>query len=181
MDQNGTTDPEIPMAVRKLLKEKARKALLWILEKEIPFTERTEERHTPKPLTIKIQGIQQPREYPDLKGPEKTRLVLASLLHIHDSIVDADAWQGYEGTPDQIDKLRWEVYGILAKNPEVTTTEEVHDIWLEDYATAELQKDLGWVPEDMEEDEDQGDEDLLTPTDYSNHQIQMVEDQNDKQ
>ena len=30
-------------------------------------------------------------------------------------------------------------------------------------------------------EEDQEDEDLLTPTDYTNHQIQMVEDQNDKQ
>ena len=168
------------MPIRKVVKENLRKAIKWAMEAEIPFTEPSKAKHTPKPLTIKIQGMQQPREYPDLKGPEKTRLVLASLLHIHDSIVDADAWQGYEGTPDQIDKLRWEVYGILAKNPEVTTTEEVHDIWLEDYATAELQKDLGWVPEDMEENEDQEDEDLLTPTDYTEHQIKVVEDQNDQ-
>ena len=136
------------MPIRKLVKENLRKAIKWAMETEIPFTEPQKAKHTPKPLSIKIQGIQQPREYPDLKGPEKTRLVLASLLHIHDSIVDAEAWQGYEGTPEQIDKLRWEVYGILAKNPEVTTTEEVHDIWLDDYAAAELQMELGWVPAD---------------------------------
>ena len=168
------------MPLRKVVKENLRKAMKWAMETEIPFTEPTKAKQKPKPLSITIKGTH-PGDYPDLKGPEKTRLVLASLLHIHDSIVDADAWQGYEGTPDQIDKLRWEVYGILAKNPEVTTTEEVHDIWLEDYATAELQKDLGWVPEDMQEEGDQGDEDLLTPTDYSNHQMQVVEDQNDKE
>jgi len=153
------------------VKDNLRKAVLWVLE---PDPSRSLEPHRPRPQT-KSMGI------PDLKGRKQTRLVLASLLLIHDSICDADAWQGYEGTPDQVEKIMWEVYGILAKNPEVTTTEEVHDIWLEDYATAELQKDLGWVPEDMEEDEDQGDEDLLTPTDYSNHQMQVVEDQNDKE
>ena len=38
---------------------------------------------------------------------------------IHDSICDADAWHGYEGTPDQIEKIMWEVYGILTMHPEV--------------------------------------------------------------
>ena len=141
------------MPIRKQVKQQLRKAIQWAMEAEIPFTEPSKARHTPKPAsvtTIRIEN-KQPREIPNLKGPEQTRLVLASLLHIHDSIVDADALQGYEGTPDQIDKMRWEVYGILAKNPDVTTTEEVHDIWLEDYATAEIQKEMGWVPEDLEE------------------------------
>ena len=45
----------------------------------------------------------------------------------------------------------WQVYGILAMNPEITDTQEVHDIWLEDYAGAQIQKDLGWVPDDYSE------------------------------
>mgnify|MGYP001196535227 CR=1 FL=1 len=68
----------------------------------------------------------------------KTRLVLQSMLGIHDSIVDADAWQGYEGTPEQIETLMWEVYGILAKNPSVTDPGTVLEIWMEDYAAMHL-------------------------------------------
>ena len=83
-----------------------------------------------------------------LKG--KTTLMLRSLLAIHQSIEDADAWQGYEGTPDQLDDLRNQIYGILVMNPSVTDPEEVEDIWMEDYATAELQKDIGWVPDEWE-------------------------------
>ena len=83
---------------------------------------------------------------PDLKGRNQTRLVLASLLLIHDSICDADAWQGYEGTPDQVEKIMWEVYGILTMHPEVEDPQEVHDFWLDEYAVAELQKEMGWVP-----------------------------------
>jgi len=93
----------------------------------------------------------QASEVPDLKDPKKTRLVLSSMLHIHDSIVDAEALQGYEGNPEQLEELMWQVYGILAMNPEVTDTQEVHDIWLEDYAGSQIQKDLGWVPEDYSE------------------------------
>ena len=69
-----------------------------------------------------------------LKG--KTTLMLRSLLAIHESIEDADAWQGYEGTPDQLDQIRNEIYGILVMHPEVTKPEEVLDWWLEDYAAA---------------------------------------------
>ena len=83
-----------------------------------------------------------------LKG--KTTLMLRSLLAIHQSIEDAEAWQGYEGTPDQLDDLRNQIYGILVMNPSVTDPEEVEDIWMEDYATAELQKDIGWVPDAWE-------------------------------
>lgn len=68
----------------------------------------------------------------------KTRLVLQSMLAIHDSIVDADAWQGYDGTPEQIETLMWEVYGILAKNPFVTDPGEVTEIWIDDYASMHL-------------------------------------------
>jgi hypothetical protein len=68
----------------------------------------------------------------------KTRLVLQSLLGIHDSIVDADAWQGYEGTPDQVERIMREVYGILSKNPGVTDPSKVLDLWMEDYASMHL-------------------------------------------
>ena len=75
----------------------------------------------------------------DLKG--KTTLMLKSLLVIHESIEDAEAWQGYEGTPDQLDQIRNEIYGILVMNPSVTTTEEVEDLWMEDYASRHLAED----------------------------------------
>ena len=69
---------------------------------------------------------------PDLKG--KTTLVLKSLLAIHEAIEDVEAWAGYEGTPNQLDQIRNEIYGILVMNPEVRTTEEVQDLWMDDYA-----------------------------------------------
>ena len=116
------------MSVRKVVKDNLRKAVLWVLE---PDPSRSLEPHRPRPQT-KSMGI------PDLKGRKQTRLVLASLLLIHDSICDADAWQGYEGTPDQVEKIMWEVYGILAKNPGVTDAEEVLDLWMEDYAAMHL-------------------------------------------
>jgi len=74
-----------------------------------------------------------------LKG--KTTLMLQSLLAIHESIEDADAWQGYEGTPDQLDDIRNEIYGILVMNPAVTDPNEVVDLWIEDYASTHLAED----------------------------------------
>ena len=127
------------MPIRKVVRDQLRKAVLWALEPEPDHS-------LPMHKTHKKVG-----EIPDLKDPKKTRLVLASMLHIHDSIVDAEALQGYEGNPEQLEELMWQVYGILAMNPEVTDTQEVHDIWLEDYAGAQIQKDLGWVPEDYSE------------------------------
>ena len=124
------------MSVRKVVKDNLRKAVLWVLE---PDPSRSLEPHRPRPQT-KSMGI------PDLKGRKQTRLVLASLLLIHDSICDADAWQGYDGTPDQVEKIMWEVYGILTMHPEVEDPQEVHDFWLDEYAVAELQKEMGWVP-----------------------------------
>jgi hypothetical protein len=31
-------------------------------------------------------------------------------------------------------------------HPEVEDPQEVHDFWLDEYAVAELQKEMGWVP-----------------------------------
>ena len=69
----------------------------------------------------------------------------SSLLAIHESIEDAEAWQGYEGTPDQLDQIRNEIYGILVMHPEVTTSIEVEEIWMEDYATMHLREDQTMV------------------------------------
>ena len=148
------------MAFRKVWKEKLRNAIKWAMETEIPFTEPAKAKQKPTPLSIRIKGTH-PGDYPELKGPNKTRLVLASLLHIHDSIVDADIWQGYEATPDQIDKLKWEVSGVLAKYPEVTTAQEVYDIWLKG-------RGMGWMQEDLGEDEEELVD--LSPQGYSDHQ-----------
>ena len=65
-------------------------------------------------------GIPDLRKKADTTGPRITPL-------IHDSICDADAWRGYEGTPDQVEKIMWEVYGILTMHPEVEDPQEVHD------------------------------------------------------
>ena len=148
------------MAFRKVWKEKLRNAIKWAMETEIPFTEPAKAKQKPTPLSIRIKGTH-PGDYPELKGPNKTRLVLASLLHIHDSIVDADIWQGYEATPEQIDKLKWEVSGVLAKYPEVTTAQEVYDIWLKG-------RGMGWMQEDLGEDEEELVD--LSPQGYSDHQ-----------
>ena len=148
------------MAFRKVWKEKLRNAIKWAMETEIPFTEPAKAKQKPTPLSIRIKGTH-PGDYPELKGPNKTRLVLASLLHIHDSIVDEDIWQGYEATPEQIDKLKWEVSGVLAKYPEVTTAQEVYDIWLKG-------RGMGWMQEDLGEDEEELVD--LSPQGYSDHQ-----------
>ena len=49
-----------------------------------------------------------------------------------------------------MDDLRNQIYGILVMHPSVTNPDEVEEIWMEDYATAELQQDIGWVPDEWE-------------------------------
>ena len=53
---------------------------------------------------------------------------------------------------DSLDDLRNQIYGILVMHPSVTDPSEVEDIWIEDYATAELQRDIGWMPPELEKD-----------------------------
>ena len=67
---------------------------------------------------------------PQLKG--KAGLVLETLLAIHESIEDSQAMQGYEGLPLQVEQIYWEVWGVLARNPDLATTEEVMDQWMDD-------------------------------------------------
>jgi len=111
------------MPVKKFLKDQARKAVLWALDPD-PAQTLPPQKRAPMPTSSNLKT--------------KTRLVLQSLLAIHDSIVDADAWQGYEGTPEQVETLMWEVYGILAKNPFVTDPGQVTEIWIDDYAAMHL-------------------------------------------
>jgi hypothetical protein len=129
------TDPEHPVTVRKFLRDQARKAVLWALEPE-PGTSLPPHRPTPPTRTSTRSMDTNPYS---LKG--KTTLMLQSLLAIHESIEDADAWQGYEGTPDQLDDIRNEIYGILVMNPAVTDPNEVVDLWMEDYASTHLAED----------------------------------------
>jgi len=71
---------------------------------------------------------------PQLKG--KTGLVLETLLAIHESIEDSQAMfssmQGYEGLPLQVEQIYWEVWGVLSRNPDLKTTEEVMEQWMVD-------------------------------------------------
>ena len=79
---------------------------------------------TPRPIRPKIKG--------------KTDLVLKSLLAIHESITDADAMQGYEGLPEQVEEIYWEIWSLLERNPDLKQPEELLEEWMEDYATKHL-------------------------------------------
>jgi len=88
----------------------------------------------PEPTIKASTPIRMPEEIWErsnhLRG--KTGLVLQSLLHIHESIEDSQAMQGYEGLPLQVEQIYWEVWGVLARNPDLTNAEEVLDQWMED-------------------------------------------------
>ena len=79
------------------------------------------------------------KKYGDLSG--KAGLVIHGMLKIHSNITDNEALQGYEGLPLQLERIMWEVYGILAKNPNIKTPEEINEEWMESYAD-------GWVAEE---------------------------------
>lgn len=96
-----------PMPIRNLLRK-------WIIGEPL---------NAPEPEQVQ-------RASPQLKG--KAGLVLDSLKAIHESIEDSQAMQGYEGTPLQVEQIYWEVWGVLARNPDLTTTEEVMDQWMDD-------------------------------------------------
>jgi hypothetical protein len=96
-----------PMPIRNLLRK-------WIIGEPL---------NAPEPEEVQ-------RASPQLKG--KAGLVLDSLKAIHESIEDSQAMQGYEGTPLQVEQIYWEVWGVLARNPDLTTTEEVMDQWMDD-------------------------------------------------
>ena len=120
------------MPVRKFLRDQARKAVLWALEPE-PGT--ALQPHRPTTSTRTTSRTMSTNPY-SLQG--KTTLMLKALLGIHESIEDSEAWQGYEGKPDQLDEIRDEIYGILLMHPSVTDPSEVEDLWMEDYAQRHL-------------------------------------------
>ena len=73
---------------------------------------------------------------PKFKG--KTELVLKSLLAIHENITDLGAMQGYEGLPEQVEEIYWEVWSLLERKPDLRHPEEVLEEGMEDYATNHL-------------------------------------------
>jgi len=102
---------EKPMPIRNLLRK-------WIIGEPL---------NGPEPEEVR-------KATPQLKG--KTGLVLETLLAIHESIEDSQAMfssmQGYEGLPLQVEQIYWEVWGVLSRNPDLKTTEEVMEQWMVD-------------------------------------------------
>ena len=129
------------VSIRKWLKNRLRKAVDSLLGMEIPFTSRKSLAKEDSGISIKTNGVQI-GDLQDIQSPEKSRLVLTSILHIHDMILDADAWKEYIGSPKQMEKMLWEVYEISANNPELDQAEEFFNIWVADYATPELKREL---------------------------------------
>ena len=98
------------MPIRKLL----RKTLLWVLE-ETPKTSDPVTQQNHKVTREWRPGDEDKWDrMPILKG--KTELVLKSLLLINESIMDAEAIQGYEGLPKKIDQIHWEIWDLLFMN-----------------------------------------------------------------
>ena len=65
-----------------------------------------------------------------MKHLEKTRLVLETLLVAHDAVADSpEAFAGYEGTPENTQRLLQELWEVALANPELTTTEELLEEW----------------------------------------------------
>ena len=70
-------------------------------------------------------------------------LVIKSMLMIQESILESEALAGYEALPEQITRIMYEVFGIMALNEEFTTPEEILDVWMESYID-------GWVELELE-------------------------------
>ena len=132
MDQNGRTDPEpqCPSGNSSRTKHAKQSYGHWNQNQELHSHHTDQQPNRPRTRTLSI----------DLQG--KTTLVLK-----------APCWQSMSryrtqrhgrdtrGTPDQIDEIRWEIYGILARHPEVTDPMEVEDLWMDDYASMHLVED----------------------------------------
>ena len=92
------------------------------------------------PITEETQDLK--KKYGKLSG--KGGLVLHGMLAIHSNIIENEALQGYEGLPLQLERIMWEVYGILALNPNITTADQINEEWMERYAD-------GWVSLEMDQ------------------------------
>ena len=129
------------MAIRKWLANGLRQAVDSLLQMEIPFTSSKSFAKEDSCALVKINGVQF-SNLPDLQSPEKSRLVLTSMLHIHDMITDSDAWKEFIGSPKQIEKMLWEVYEISANHSDFDQAEQFFNIWVADYAASELKREL---------------------------------------
>ena len=65
-------------------------------------------------------------------------LALKSLLGIIEGIVDSGAMENWDGSEEQVLLIYEEVKDILRDYPELTTSEEVGDQWMEEYASPNL-------------------------------------------
>ena len=73
---------------------------------------------------------------PNLKGTDNAGLILESMLLIHKNIIDSDAWNGYEGTPNQIEEIMYHCWGILSLLKDKIspiTPDMILDKWIKDY------------------------------------------------
>lgn len=75
---------------------------------------------------------------PDRTEPENMGLALRSLLGIVEGIVDSGAIENWDGSEEQVLLIYKEVKDILRGYPELTTSEEVSDQWMEEYAAPNL-------------------------------------------
>tara|TARA_Y100000401_G_C8321103_1_gene225307 strand:- start:160 stop:429 length:270 start_codon:yes stop_codon:yes gene_type:complete len=76
------------------------------------------------------------RLIPNLKGTDNAGLILESMLLIHKTIIESDAWNGYEGTPDQIEEIMYHCWGILSllkDNISPITPDIILEKWIKDY------------------------------------------------
>lgn len=76
------------------------------------------------------------RLIPNLKGTDNAGLILESMLLIHKTIIESDAWNGYEGTPDQIEEIMYHCWGILSllkDNISSITPDIILEKWIKDY------------------------------------------------
>ena len=71
---------------------------------------------------------------------DKTRLVLETLLAVHDSVTDcADAFSGYTGDKEDTLRVLEGLWELLEANPVLTTTEELLEEWQDSLFDPELE------------------------------------------
>jgi hypothetical protein len=75
-----------------------------------------------------------------VRDQAQTRLVLETLLALHDSVADSpEAFAGYEGSEEDTERLLGELWELLQANPELTTSEELLEEWQDSVFDPELE------------------------------------------
>ncbi len=78
---------------------------------------------------------------------DKTRLVLETLLAVHDSVTDSpDAFSGYTGDEEDTVRVLQGLWELLRANPELTTPDEL----LEDWQDSLFDPELEYTPEESD-------------------------------